>query len=95
MDLAADRAVRCCAHTQKVKRTGSAPSARKGGQNATSGIPSPRGKEGREGIKCFAPEKIAGRFFRSSQSPGFVLAITATGPREEPVLCPVANGWRG
>lgn len=80
------------AHTQKVKRTGSAPLVRKGGQNATSGIPSPRGKEGRE---CFAPKKIAGRFFRSSQSPGFVLAITAADPREEPVLCPVANGWRG
>ena len=78
--------------TLKRKRTGSAPSARKGGQNATYGIPSPRGKEGRE-ANASRPRKIAGRFFVPLKVPAFVLAMTAAGPREEPVLCRVAKGW--
>ena len=42
-----------------------------------------RKKEGREGTKCFAPKKTAGRFFVPLKVPALVLAMMAGGPQEE------------
>jgi hypothetical protein len=46
-----------------------------------------RKKKGRERTKCFAPRKIAGRFFIPLKVAAFILAMTAAAPCEEPVVC--------